>query len=152
MSLITDAITPKMLCHLAYLAGYTNEQQSFLETIHQIHLHSHKTEMLANNPYYHKLCGSLLMSSAAKSLKAIMCHQELVKLLLYKTPSVNVVVSGEFMDKSELSSTYQSVLKLLISKALKLSSLKPSLELFELEQLCCALGLEALTKVSECKS
>ena len=100
---------------------------------------------------YHQLCESVIQLAATKSLHTILFNESVIQLLNYQPPSIDVVVAGGYVDKSELASTVGEVLRCLAARAIKPSPLKPTLKLLELERVHAVLSYECLASVAECK-
>ncbi len=64
---------------------------------------------------------------------------------------MEVVISGSYVNKSELAETVKEVLKCLAARSIKPSPLKPTLRLVEMERVHAVLSYECLAAVAECK-
>ena len=89
--------------------------------------------------------------AATKSLHAILFDESIVQLLSYQPPPMEVVIAGDYVDKSELAQSVREVLKCLAARSIKPSPLKPTLKLLELERIHAVLGYESLATVAECE-
>ena len=151
--LVLDRIGPAVLLNLAHLAGYLDAKHS-LSTILR-HAHS-----LAKTPPagiveslpYQQLCDSLLQLAATKALHLVLLDESMVQLLSYQPPPLEVVIAGEFVDKSELAQNVCHVLQCMAARAVRPSPLKPTLRLGELERVHSVLSFDCLAAVAECEA
>ncbi|XP_064390094.1 probable E3 ubiquitin-protein ligase HERC1 isoform X2 [Halichondria panicea] len=151
LSLLLDHLTPAMLTTLAYLAGFLDREHS-LHTILQSVQDAAKRVIpldVAQSIAYQQLCGSLLQLAATKTLHTILYDESIVKLLTYQPPSMDTVVLGDYVDKTELSVSMREVLRCLACRAIKPSPLSPALKLHELERLLSLLAHQTLSSIAE---
>ena len=152
LSLILDHLTPSILINLAHLAGYLDAKHSLLSILQQAHGSARSfPQVISKSLPYHQLCESVLQMAATKSLHTILFNESVVQLLNYHPPSIDVVVAGGYMDKSELASTVCDVLKCIVGRAINPSPLKPTLKLLELERVHAVLTYECLASTAECE-
>lgn len=152
LPLITPHLSPSTLLNIAHLAGFLDHRHSLRSILQQAHsLTSSFPLAITKSLGYHQLCNSVLQMAATKSLHSILFDESVLKLLSYQPPPMHVVISGTYVDKSELADSVKEVLKCLATRAVKPSPLKPSLRLMELERVHAVLGYECLAAVAECK-
>ena len=152
LSLILNHLTPSILINLAHLAGYLDAKHSLLSILQQAHGSAKSfPQVISKSLPYHQLCESVLQMAATKSLHTILFNESVIQLLNYHPPSIDVVVAGGYMDKSELASTVCDVLKCIVARAINPSPLKPTLKLLELERVHAVLTYECLASTAECE-
>ena len=152
LPLIADHLTPAILMNITHLAGYLDNKHSLSSILQQAHTFSKSMPQVINKCLpYQRLCESLLQMAATKSLHTILYDETVIKLLSYQSPSMEVVIAGGYIDKSELAQSVREVLKCLAMRAIKPSPLKPALQLLELERVHAVLSYECLASVAECK-
>ena len=150
--MILDHLTPSILINLAHLAGYLDAKHSLLSILQHVHSITRSSPQIIVKSFpYHQLCESVIQLAATKSLHTILFNESVIQLLNYQPPSIDVVVAGGYVDKSELASTVGEVLRCLAARAIKPSPLKPTLKLLELERVHAVLSYECLASVAECK-
>ena len=147
-----DQLTPTILMNIAHLAGFLDQKHSLTTILQEAHsITKTHPQTITNCLPYHQLCESLLQMAATKSLHTILFNESVIKLITYQPPSMEVVIAGDYVDKSELSQAVKEVLKCLAARAVKPSPLKPMLKLLELERVHALLGYEGLAAIAECK-